>query len=94
MSSDRLSREKQNQLRCWHVRGTMQGAEKQPAGTRRNPPCVDVEACCRTQDDGSVKCWGYNDFGQLGYGDTSTRGDGSNGSPLGCDGPALVMLGD
>jgi len=51
------------------------------------------EACCWTQDDGSVKCWGVNNFGQLGYGDTRQRGDGSNGSHRACDGPALVMFG-
>lgn len=28
---------------------------------------------CAILDDGSVKCWGYNDAGQLGYGDTTNR---------------------
>ena len=32
-------------------------------------------SCARLQDD-SVKCWGFNDAGQLGLGDTATRGDG------------------
>ena len=30
---------------------------------------------CAVLDDDSVKCWGRNDYGQLGLGDTSTRGD-------------------
>jgi alpha-tubulin suppressor-like RCC1 family protein len=32
---------------------------------------------CVGLDDGSVKCWGQNDFGQLGLGDTQNRGDGA-----------------
>jgi alpha-tubulin suppressor-like RCC1 family protein len=31
---------------------------------------------CARLDDGSVKCWGNNGNGQLGLGDTQTRGDG------------------
>ena len=34
--------------------------------------------------NGTVKCWGFNDYGQLGYGDTEDRGDepGEMGSNL------------
>ena len=31
---------------------------------------------CALLDDGSVKCWGFNSYGQLGLGDTAHRGDG------------------
>jgi cysteine-rich repeat protein len=32
------------------------------------------EFTCVRFDDGAVKCWGYNDYGQLGLGDTKWRG--------------------
>lgn len=33
---------------------------------------------CARLDDGTVKCWGRNNFGQLGLGDTQSRGNGPN----------------
>jgi alpha-tubulin suppressor-like RCC1 family protein len=33
---------------------------------------------CALLDDASVRCWGSNDSGELGLGDTSARGDGAN----------------
>ena len=52
------------------------------------PSVVEVTAggvhTCARLDDGSVKCWGWNVFGNLGLGDTQTRGDvsGQMGSAL------------
>ena len=38
-----------------------------------------ILTCNSSQDDATVKCWGDNSDGQLGYGDKLDRGDGSNG---------------
>ena len=45
---------------------------------------------CFMLDNGSVKCWGKNNMGQLGLGDTSNRGD--NSSEMG-DNLTIVDLG-
>ncbi|HIB77973.1 MAG TPA: hypothetical protein EYO58_10260, partial [Flavobacteriales bacterium] len=31
---------------------------------------------CALLDNNKIKCWGWNDYGQLGQGDTTSRGDG------------------
>jgi len=38
-----------------------------------------ILGCFSPQDDATLKCWGYNDEGQLGLGDTLRRGDDANG---------------
>ncbi len=47
-------------------------------GTGRSATSVAVgdRHSCALLDNGQVKCWGYNNNGQLGLGDTSNRGDG------------------
>src|SRR5690606_10355992 len=36
------------------------------------------QVSCALSPDGEIKCWGLNENGQLGYGDTNNRGDESN----------------
>eukprot|EP01013_Petalomonas_cantuscygni_P029107 TRINITY_DN5380_c0_g2_i1.p2 TRINITY_DN5380_c0_g2~~TRINITY_DN5380_c0_g2_i1.p2 ORF type:complete len:138 (-),score=28.59 TRINITY_DN5380_c0_g2_i1:94-507(-) len=36
---------------------------------------TDGHHMCAVLSDHTVKCWGRGSFGQLGYGDTATRGD-------------------
>jgi len=38
--------------------------------------------CNSSQDDATVKCWGLNGRGQLGYGDRTPRGLSRNGECL------------
>ena len=59
----------------------------EPGEMGDNLPAVDLGAgrravaiaasdhTCALLDDGSLKCWGYNPAGELGLGDTNSRGD-------------------
>ena len=46
---------------------------------------------CAKLDNYEVKCWGINDYGMLGYGDTSNRGDDNN--EMGDSLPYVNLLG-
>ena len=51
-----------------------------PLGSNRTASKVSVgdSHACALLDNGSVKCWGRNNYGQLGHGNTSTASDGPN----------------
>ena len=40
--------------------------------------CFVDYTVCAILDNHDLKCWGYNAYGQLGYGDTNNRGDAAN----------------
>ena len=48
-------------------------------GTGRSAKTAHIRGthACALLDNDDIKCWGQNDYGQLGQGDTTTRGDGS-----------------
>ena len=48
-------------------------------GTDRTATAISagMEHSCALLDNASVKCWGDNDYGQLGIDNTTTMGDGS-----------------
>ena len=48
-------------------------------GTGRTATAIAVGSVhtCALLDNASVKCWGNNDYGQLGIGNTTHMGDGS-----------------
>jgi Regulator of chromosome condensation (RCC1) repeat/Putative metal-binding motif/Calcium-binding EGF domain len=65
--------------------GELEAVPPVDLGTGRTAVSIDVgEHSCAVLDNGGVKCWGPNDQGELGQGDTQTRGatPGSLGDAL------------
>jgi hypothetical protein len=52
------------------------------AGRQAKQLAAGCHHSCALLDDGSVKCWGLNDKGQLGVGDANNRGDGGSGGAI------------
>jgi alpha-tubulin suppressor-like RCC1 family protein len=71
--------------------GSTAAATPVSLGTGRKVAAVTAgdRHTCALLDNSSIKCWGDNQYGQLGYGDTSNRGDqaGEMGSSL----PAVAL---
>ena len=64
-----------------------------PLGTGRTATAITAAHAhtCAVLDNGGVKCWGSNQWGQLGLGDTDDRGD--NAGEMGDDLPAVDLGG-
>ncbi|MEY2642110.1 MAG: hypothetical protein RLZZ368_757, partial [Actinomycetota bacterium] len=67
----------------WRGDGANEMGDNLPAvnlGVGRTAVAISAGAAhtCAVLDNGAVKCWGFNSSGQLGIGDTTTRGDGAN----------------
>jgi len=65
-------------------------------GTNRGAVAISsgYELTCAILDDGTVSCWGYNGYGQLGDGTTTTRNIPAQTSSLGTNRTALLVDGD
>jgi len=50
---------------------------------------AENEHTCALLNNASVKCWGYNEYGQLGLGNTQAHGDGAN--EMGDNLPAVIL---
>jgi len=51
------------------------GPDSQCAASENSEIVAGVIHTCALQDSGALRCWGYNDYGQLGYGHTRHLGD-------------------
>ena len=75
--------------------------EMPPASVALGGPAKSIipgfsHTCALRSDDNTVRCWGKNDFGQLGLGNTNTIGDGPGEMPPAdakIGGPALAVFG-
>ncbi|KAJ1495204.1 regulator of chromosome condensation 1/beta-lactamase-inhibitor protein II [Baffinella frigidus] len=91
-------------VKCWGYNNEGQlgyGDSRQRVALQVYLPAVDLDGSkavaiecgqyfsCALLEGGFVKCWGQNNYGQLGYGDTRQRGDG--GSEMGASTPATSL---
>jgi len=55
------------------VLGTARFSGEEGARAHRTRLSTGQQHTCAILDDGTVSCWGHNNFGQLGFGTTTTR---------------------
>ena len=58
-------------------------------GNRAATLAANGKMTCALLEDATLKCWGRNDFGQLGLGDTASRGDGAG--EMGTSLPSIAL---
>ncbi|MCK6549815.1 hypothetical protein L6R52_28520 [Myxococcota bacterium] len=63
-----------------------------PVGAPVSDVAVGAHVCVRLATTGGLRCWGGNESGQLGLGDTVNRGDGIGGAPSTGDVPLNVTV--
>jgi len=64
------------------IRPHQQTAVPLPAGRTISQMAAGTSTACAVLDNGQVVCWGYNNVGQLGQGDTANRGDQPGEQPV------------
>lgn len=77
-AGDRGSLGQGNPSYAGYAPGQMELLPPVALGVGRTAVQLDVGCyhACALLDEGSVKCWGWNEWGQLGRGDKSNQGDG------------------
>ena len=65
-----------NQIDLWYEMGS--NLQVTDIGDYVESAALGLQSMCAIREDGQVRCWGQNNYGQLGHGDTTRRGDNSN----------------
>ncbi|CAE7632291.1 UVR8, partial [Symbiodinium necroappetens] len=80
-------------LKCWGSESALPSLVDLGTGVKVRQVSNGYQHRCALLQDGAVKCWGWNDNGQLGLGDSQTRGRGGD-SDMGDNLPAIDLGAD